>query len=88
MSDEINATVSRLIDELQGGNRAAFDQLFPLIYAELRTLAHRQRRRWSREVTLNTTALVHELYLKLNGQERIGLQRSVVTVRRKSPWTR
>jgi RNA polymerase sigma factor (TIGR02999 family) len=72
MSDEIQTTVSRLVHELQNGNRAALDELFPLIYEELRALAHRHRRRWHGDTTLNTTALVHELYLKLDGQNRMG----------------
>src|SRR5262245_23635992 len=72
MGDEIQTTVSRLVHELQNGNRAALDELFPLIYEELRALAHRQRRRWHGDTTLNTTALVHELYLKLDGQKRMG----------------
>jgi RNA polymerase sigma factor (TIGR02999 family) len=72
MSDELQVTVSRLVHELQNGNRAAFDELFPLIYEELRALARRQRRRWRGDATLNTTALVHELYLKLEGQKRVG----------------
>jgi RNA polymerase sigma factor (TIGR02999 family) len=72
MSDEIQTTVSRLVHELENGNRAALDELFPLIYEELRALAHRQRQRWRGDTTLNTTALVHELYLKLDDQKRIG----------------
>lgn len=72
MGDELQVTVSRLVHELQNGNRGAFDELFPLIYEELRVLARRQRRRWRADNTLNTTALVHELYLKLEGQKRIG----------------
>lgn len=71
MSDDTLATVARLIEDLRNGNRAAFDELFPLIYEELRALAHRQRRRWRSDPTLNTTALVHELYLKLEGQKRM-----------------
>ena len=71
MSDEIRATVSRLIDELRKGNRAALDELFPLIYEELRALARRQHQRWRSDPTLNTTALVHELYLKLEGQKHL-----------------
>lgn len=61
MSAKINATISRLIHELEAGNRAAFNELFPLIYEELRAIAHRRRRRWRADTTLNTTALVHEL---------------------------
>jgi len=71
MSDEIRATVARLIRDVSNGNRAAFQELVPLIYEELRALAHRQRRRGRYDATLNTTALVHELYLKLEGQRRL-----------------
>ena len=72
MSEDIDAKVSRLIHELQNGRRAAFDELLPLIYDQLRLLAHRQRGRWRTDTSLNTTALVHELYLKLQGRGGIG----------------
>ena len=42
------------------------DALLPLIYEELRTLARRQRRGWDGDFTLNTTALVHEAWIKLD----------------------
>ena len=58
-------TIERLLAELDGGNRAALDALFPLVYRELSELAHRVRRRWRGDLTLNTTALIHEAYLKL-----------------------
>jgi RNA polymerase sigma factor (TIGR02999 family) len=45
--------------------------LFPLVYDELSRLAHGHRRQWDGDLTLNTTALVHEAYLKLAGQSRI-----------------
>jgi RNA polymerase sigma factor (TIGR02999 family) len=51
------------------GDRAALDEVFALVYEELHRLAHAQRRRWSGDDTLDTTALVHEAYLKLVGQE-------------------
>jgi RNA polymerase sigma factor (TIGR02999 family) len=63
-----NATVSRLLDELRAGDRQAFDQLLPLVYRELHGMAEQQRRRWKGDDTLNTTALVHEAYLRLAGQ--------------------
>jgi RNA polymerase sigma factor (TIGR02999 family) len=44
----------------------ALDELLPLVYEELRTLARRQRRGWEGDFTLNTTALVHEAWLKLD----------------------
>lgn len=64
-------TVTRLLEELQRGHRDALAELFPLVYDELRVLAHRQRQRWRGDFTLNTTALVHEAYLKLVDQKRL-----------------
>lgn len=45
------------------GDRAAFDALLPLLYPELRRIAHRQLARVRAGETWNTTALVHEAYL-------------------------
>ncbi|GJM44888.1 MAG: extracytoplasmic sigma factor ECF [Gemmatimonadota bacterium] len=58
--------VTRLLVALQGGDREAFGLLFPLVYDELRRIAHRQLL-GSRPSTLQTTAVVHEAYLKLAG---------------------
>lgn len=46
--------------------RPALDDLLPLVYEELRSLARRQRRGWDGDFTLNTTALVHEAWIKLD----------------------
>lgn len=59
--------VTQLLQEVNAGDRAAIDRLLPLVYDELRALAHQQRYRWQGQPTLNTTALVHEAYLKLAG---------------------
>jgi RNA polymerase sigma factor (TIGR02999 family) len=64
--------VTRLLEALQRGDSAALGTLFPLVYEELRAVAHRQRQRWQGDETLNTTALVHEAYLKLVDQSRVG----------------
>jgi RNA polymerase sigma factor (TIGR02999 family) len=61
-------TITQLLVRLQEGDRSAFDQLVPLMYEELRTIAHHHRRRWTGDETLETTALVHEAYLKLAEQ--------------------
>lgn len=61
-----------LLDRLREGDDEAFDELFPLVYGELRTLARRQRAGWQGNETLNTTALLHEAYLKLAGGEPRG----------------
>jgi RNA polymerase sigma factor (TIGR02999 family) len=66
-------TVSRLLEAVQRGDRCALDELYSLVYSELRVLAHRQRRRWDASGMLNTTALVHEAYLKLVKQRAIHL---------------
>lgn len=67
-------TVTRLLEELKGGDRAALDELFTLLYAEVGELARRQRARWQGNYTLNTTALVHEAYLKLVDQSRVDVE--------------
>ncbi len=66
--------VTRLLEEASGGNRGAFDQLFPKVYDELRRLAQ-AKLRWERDGhTLNATSLVHEAYFRLVGQERVQWQ--------------
>jgi RNA polymerase sigma factor (TIGR02999 family) len=56
-----------LLTELRSGSRESFDRLVPLLYQELRAIAHRQIARQPRGGTLDTTALVHEAYLKVAG---------------------
>lgn len=60
-------TVSQLLLDLRAGDQDALNQLLPLVYHQLHTLAQRQRRRWTGDETLDTTALVHEAYLRLAG---------------------
>jgi RNA polymerase sigma factor (TIGR02999 family) len=59
--------ITELLRELGSGREGALEELFEAVYGELRRLAHGQRRRWRGEETLNTTALIHEAYLKLAG---------------------
>jgi RNA polymerase sigma factor (TIGR02999 family) len=66
--------ITQLLLDLSGGNREAVEALMPLVYEELRLLAHRQLRQERRGHTLNTTALVHEAYLKLIDQQRVNWQ--------------
>ncbi len=72
MNGSHDETASELLAQLQAGDPRAFDRLFPLVYNELRRLAGLQRRRWRGDDTLNTTALVHEAYLRLAGQSSPG----------------
>ena len=55
---------------LQRGTPEAWEELLPLVYSELRHIAHRQLAAEPVGHTLSTTALVHEAYLKLNDQVR------------------
>lgn len=57
--------VSALLQAAGDGDADALGALLPLLYDELHALAHRQRRRLRGPATLNTTALLHEAYLKL-----------------------
>ena len=60
--------VTRLLRDWGNGNQQALEKLVPLIYAELRQMAHRCLYRERPGHTLQTTALVHEAYLKLIDQ--------------------
>ena len=61
--------VTLLLRKWSEGDRAALDQLMPIVYDELRRLAGRYLRRKSGGQTLQPTALVHEAYVLLAGQE-------------------
>lgn len=57
--------VTDLLDDWRNGEDAAFESLFAVVYDELRRLASAYMRRERTDHTLQTTALVHEAYLKL-----------------------
>lgn len=61
--------VTRLIDAAQAGDRQAASQLLPLVYDELRKLAAARMIAESPGHTLDATALVHEAYLRLIGDQ-------------------
>ena len=57
--------VTDLLEAFAAGDRDALDRLMPVVYAELRQIAHRELQRERRDHTLSTTDVVHEAYLKL-----------------------
>lgn len=57
--------VTRLLQRWGDGDPAALDQLVPFVYERLHRLARNRRRNERSDLSLNTTALVHEAYLKL-----------------------
>ncbi|MDX6444249.1 MAG: hypothetical protein QOH71_1323 [Blastocatellia bacterium] len=63
-----------LLIEWRQGNKAALNQLTPLVYDELRRIAHRYVQRERNGHTLGTTALVNEAYLRLARQKKIDWQ--------------
>jgi RNA polymerase sigma factor (TIGR02999 family) len=77
MANEPSHDVTRLLDDLSDGRRQAFDELLPLVYAELRRRAANQLRRERRNHTLQPTALVNEAFLKLVDQRSVRWQNRV-----------
>lgn len=66
--------VTKLLEDYANGNRSCLDELLPLVYGELRRLAHSYLKNERRDLTLQTTALVHEAYIKLIDQRSVNFQ--------------
>ena len=68
MPSEPSNQVTELLVRWRSGDERALDALMPLVYQELRQLAHHYLRQERSDHTLQSTALVHEAYLRLAGQ--------------------
>lgn len=66
--------ITEMLNACRGGDRQAMDKLIPLVYEELRRQAHRYLRHERPNHTLQTTALVHEAYLRLIEQREVEWQ--------------
>ncbi len=66
--------VTELLIEWQRGDATALDKLTPLVYDEIRRIAHRYLKRERNGHTLQTTELVNEAYMRLLGTQRIDWQ--------------
>lgn len=66
--------VTALLSKMAEGDASAAEKLVPIVYEELKRLARRYMRRERADHTLQTTALVHEAYLRLVGQEAVRWQ--------------
>lgn len=64
-----HSNLTNLLDDWKQGDRTALEKLTPLIYDELRRIAHRYARRERNGHTLQTTALINEAYVRLAGNE-------------------
>jgi RNA polymerase sigma-70 factor (ECF subfamily) len=71
MSDEVPGGVTQLLLEWRAGDQSALEKLIPLVYRELRIVARQCLRAERKENTLQTTALVHEAYLRLVQSSRV-----------------
>jgi len=72
--DQTRADVTRLLVLWTGGNQQAMEDLLPLVYDELRKLARRYLQRERPGHTLQSTALVHEAYLRMIDQHDVSWQ--------------
>ena len=63
--------ISSLVERVTKGEEQALSELLPVVYQELRKLSRRYLRRESNQQTLQTTALVHEAYLRLLGDQNL-----------------
>lgn len=61
-------SVTLLLDSISNGNREATDQLFAIVYDELKRMASAQMVGEAKDNTLQSTALVHEVWIKLIGK--------------------
>jgi len=66
----MTADIPRILTAIECGSARATDELLPLVYAELRSLAARRLAQERPGATLQATALVHEAYLRLLGGDR------------------
>lgn len=74
MSEPGSQEITRLLLDWGKGNKAALDELMPIVYDELRRLAHHYMRGQRAGHSLQTTALVNEAYLKLVDSSRVNWQ--------------
>ena len=73
MNAAVQGEVQDLLNTWPGGHEQAVRDLIPLVYGELRKLAHHHVAREGGDHTLNTTALVHELWLRVQPLNYVGL---------------
>ena len=71
MADDLGTSgdITRWLEAASEGDPTAMDEVFAAVYPRLRALARSKRRGWSGDETVDTTALVHEAYLKVAAQK-------------------
>jgi len=74
MDIENAGNVTQILAAAAGGDRTAIDQLYAILYPELRAMAHKRVRTSNNSEILDTTALVHESYLRLAKAGKIAVE--------------
>ena len=74
MAEKLSQDVTQLLMKWSDGDPAALDNLIPLVYDDLRRLAHHYLRSERAGHTLQTTALAHEAYFRLASQKKVDWQ--------------
>jgi len=74
MSEPVHGEITELLLAWSSGEVSALDKLIPLMYEELRRLAHRYMRNQRPDHTLQTGALINEAYLRLVDSSRVKWQ--------------
>jgi RNA polymerase sigma factor (TIGR02999 family) len=69
--DDIRNEITVLLTEYKEGDKELYDKLFNMVYGQLKKVAHNIKFHNSDQQTLNTTALVHEAYIKLINTDKI-----------------
>ena len=63
--------ITDLLKKIRSDSGQAMEQLFPLIYDELKKIAHSKLQKERNDITFTETALVHEVYMKMIDQTKI-----------------
>ena len=78
--------LTEILSKADSGDSAVVNEVLPLVYQELRQLAHRKLARESPDQSLQTTELVHEAYLRLVGPDQAWCRWYCTRQSRCSPW--
>ncbi len=68
---DVQTEITQLLQDYHSGDKKAYDKLFNIVYAQLKKVAHNIKFHNPDNHTMNTTALVHEAYLKIVNNETI-----------------
>lgn len=74
MGEEHTGEVTQLLQAAAGGDRTAIGRIYAILYPELKAMAHRRVHHDAGIAALNTTALVHESYLRLVKGDNVSLE--------------